>query len=165
MGSHRVGHDRSDLAAAAAAASYSWFQVLVNLNILMQANSDPGSLFLSRRLHVLPGPRVSEVVCEGCWGGVSAPVVICPHTLLEVPGHCQVSPWLLKGWSGGVALQVLQCLEMVGFGPSGCSASVSFVDVSLILAALSLGGQRWRRGWLLPTASLTPLSLCAHWFF
>ena len=66
-----------------------------------------------------------------------------PHTLLEGPGHCQVSPWLLKRWSGGVALQVLPCLVMVGFGPSGCSASVSFVNVALILAALSLGGQRW----------------------
>lgn len=107
-------------------------------------------------------------------GGVSAPVVICPHTLLEVPGHYQVSPWLLKRWSGGVALQVLQCLEMVGFGPSGCSASVSFVDVSLIPCCSE---PRWSevvteghrlpggRGWLLPTASLTPLSLCAHWFF
>ena len=91
---------------------------------------------------MLPGPRVSEVVCEGCWG-VFQPRWSFVHTLLEVPGHCQVSPWLLKRWSGGVALQVLQCLEMVGFGPSGCSASVSFVDVSLILAALSLGGQRW----------------------
>ena len=80
MGSHRVGHDRSDLAAAAAAASYSWFQVLVNLNILMQANSDPGSLFLSRRLHVLPRPRVSEVVCEGCWG-VFQPRWSFVHTL------------------------------------------------------------------------------------
>lgn len=76
----------------------------MNLNILMQANSDPGSFFLSRRLHVLPGPQVSEVVCEGCWRVFQPPVVICLHTLLEVPGRCQVSPWLLKRWSGGVAL-------------------------------------------------------------
>ena len=53
---------------------------------------------------MLPGPRVSEVVCEGCWRVFQPPVVICLYTLLEVPGRCQVSPWLLKRWSGGVAL-------------------------------------------------------------
>lgn len=43
------------------------FRCSVNLNILTQASSDPSSLFLSRRRHMLPGPRVSEVVGEGCW--------------------------------------------------------------------------------------------------